>query len=86
MSSFSDAISELELNSIILAVLLSSFLFFLLTQQAVAVRVEMGGNRERAYMQMDGEPWQQPLGSADDIPAVVEIGKLPHASVMLSRK
>ncbi|KAG6553944.1 hypothetical protein Mapa_004861 [Marchantia paleacea] len=68
------------------AVVLLELLTAFRLAQVVAVRLEMGGNRERAYMQMDGEPWQQPLGSADDIPAVVEIGKVPHASVMLSRK
>ncbi|KAL3686113.1 hypothetical protein R1sor_004135 [Riccia sorocarpa] len=54
--------------------------------QAIAVRLEMGGNRERAYCQMDGEPWQQPIGTADDEPAVVEIRRIPKPSIMLSRK
>ncbi|KAL2654204.1 hypothetical protein R1flu_022332 [Riccia fluitans] len=54
--------------------------------QATAVKLEMGGNRERAYLQMDGEPWQQPLATADDDPAVVEIRKTPNPSIMLCRK
>ncbi|XP_051150476.1 diacylglycerol kinase 7-like [Andrographis paniculata] len=50
--------------------------------QASAIRFELrGGEWERAYMQMDGEPWKQPLDN--EFSAFVEIKRVPHQSVMV---
>eukprot|EP00246_Nothoceros_aenigmaticus_P013526 TRINITY_DN4715_c0_g1_i1.p1 TRINITY_DN4715_c0_g1~~TRINITY_DN4715_c0_g1_i1.p1 ORF type:complete len:200 (-),score=16.38 TRINITY_DN4715_c0_g1_i1:452-1051(-) len=52
--------------------------------QAHALRLELRGcNRQRAYMQIDGEPWQQPLSQSDE-PTVVEISRVSRPSLMLS--
>lgn len=52
-------------------------------EQAAAVRFELkGGEWKKAYMQMDGEPWKQPIDN--DLSTFVEISKVPHYSVMIS--
>ncbi|CAM6023261.1 unnamed protein product [Sphagnum balticum] len=53
--------------------------------QAEAVRLELRGNRSRGYMQMDGEPWKQPLGRVDEPATLVEINKLSTPSILLKR-
>ncbi|KAK3221548.1 hypothetical protein Dsin_008573 [Dipteronia sinensis] len=51
--------------------------------QAAAVRLEIrGGEWSDAYMQMDGEPWKQPMST--DYSTLVEIKKVPHQSLMVS--
>ncbi|OAY79843.1 Diacylglycerol kinase 7, partial [Ananas comosus] len=51
--------------------------------QAAAVKLEMrGGQWSRAYLQMDGEPWKQPL--SNEYSTIVEIKKVPFHSLMLS--
>ncbi|KMZ72445.1 Diacylglycerol kinase [Zostera marina] len=51
--------------------------------QAAAVRFELkGGEWKKAYMQMDGEPWKQPIDN--DLSTFVEVSKVPHYSVMIS--
>lgn len=56
--------------------------------QATAVKLDLTGkaHRTQAYMQMDGEPWQQPLGAEDEPPAVVEISRNPVHSICLLKK
>ncbi|CAM6126922.1 unnamed protein product [Calypogeia fissa] len=56
--------------------------------QARAVKLELNGKHHtnQAYMQMDGEPWQQPLGEEDDPPAVIELSHNPVQSLCLSIK
>jgi hypothetical protein len=58
---------------------------FLTFSQAEAVRLELRGNRSRGYMQMDGEPWKQPLGRVDEPATLVEINKLSTPSILLKR-
>jgi diacylglycerol kinase (ATP) len=55
--------------------------------QAEAIKIELNGRtRRKAYLQMDGEPWMQPMGSpTDDEPTVVIIEKLTTPSVLLKR-
>ncbi|KAG0558393.1 hypothetical protein KC19_10G024800 [Ceratodon purpureus] len=54
--------------------------------QAEAVKLEFNGNtRRNAYLQMDGEPWMQPMGAPHDEPTVVMIEKLPSPSMVLKR-
>lgn len=51
--------------------------------QAAAVRMELrGGEWKKAYMQMDGEPWKQPIDN--ELSTFVEISKVPHYSIMIS--
>uniref|UniRef100_A0A0C9QX78 Diacylglycerol kinase n=1 Tax=Wollemia nobilis TaxID=56998 RepID=A0A0C9QX78_9CONI len=51
--------------------------------QAAAIRMELrGGRRQRAYMQMDGEPWKHPL--SQDYSTMIEITKVPLPSLMIS--
>lgn len=51
--------------------------------QAAAVRLEIrGGEWKDAYMQMDGEPWKQPMSK--DYSTFVEIRRVPHQSLMVS--
>ncbi|KAI9191158.1 hypothetical protein LWI28_004466 [Acer negundo] len=51
--------------------------------QAAAVRLEIrGGEWSDAYMQMDGEPWKQPMSR--DYSTLVEIKRVPHQSLMVS--
>ncbi|KAK3435507.1 hypothetical protein EUGRSUZ_C00196 [Eucalyptus grandis] len=50
--------------------------------QAAAVRLEIrGGEWNNAYMQMDGEPWKQPLSK--DYSTFVEIKRVPFCSSMI---
>jgi hypothetical protein len=58
---------------------------FLTFSQAEAVRLELRGNRPRGYMQMDGEPWKQPLGRVDEPATLVEINKLSTPTILLKR-
>lgn len=51
--------------------------------QAAAIRLEIrGGQWKQAYMQMDGEPWKQPMSS--EYSTYVEIKRVPHQSLMIS--
>lgn len=51
--------------------------------QAAAIRLEIrGGEWKDAYMQMDGEPWKQPLNR--DYSTFVEIKRVPFHSLMIS--
>ncbi|CAA7408155.1 unnamed protein product [Spirodela intermedia] len=51
--------------------------------QAAAVRLEIrGGQWKEAFMQMDGEPWKQPL--SEEHSTFVEIKRVPHHSLMLN--
>jgi len=51
--------------------------------QAAAIKFEMrGGEWDRAYVQMDGEPWKQPL--IQDQSTIVEINKVPYHSRMIN--
>lgn len=50
------------------------------------MRLELNGNvRKKAYLQMDGEPWMQPLGTSFEDPTVLMIEKLPTPSMLLKR-
>ncbi|KAI6682528.1 hypothetical protein NL676_036409 [Syzygium grande] len=50
--------------------------------QAAAIRLEIrGGEWNNAYMQMDGEPWKQPLSK--DYSTFVEIKRVPFHSLMI---
>ncbi|XP_052181606.1 diacylglycerol kinase 3-like isoform X2 [Diospyros lotus] len=51
--------------------------------QAAMIRFEFrGGERKEAYLQMDGEPWKQPI--VEDYSAFVEIKGVPFRSVMIN--
>ncbi|KAL9442482.1 hypothetical protein AB3S75_020903 [Citrus x aurantiifolia] len=51
--------------------------------QAAAIRLEFrGGEWKDAFMQMDGEPWKQPLNR--DYSTFVEIKRVPFQSLMIS--
>ncbi|KAF5947777.1 hypothetical protein HYC85_013734 [Camellia sinensis] len=51
--------------------------------QASAIRFELrGGEWEEAYLQMDGEPWKQPMNK--DYSTFVEIKRVPFQSVMVN--
>lgn len=51
--------------------------------QAAAFKLELrGGRRKRAYLQMDGEPWQHPLSERDS--TMIEITRVPFQSLMIS--
>ncbi|KAK6942397.1 Diacylglycerol kinase, accessory domain [Dillenia turbinata] len=50
--------------------------------QAAAVRLEVrGGEWKKSYMQMDGEPWKQPLNK--QFSTFVEIKRVPFQSMMI---
>ena len=50
--------------------------------QAAAIKFEMrGGEWDRLYVQMDGEPWKQPL--FQDRSTILEINKTPYHSLMI---
>ncbi|GER52076.1 diacylglycerol kinase family protein [Striga asiatica] len=52
--------------------------------QVSAVRFELrGGEWKNSYMQMDGEPWKQPMDK--DFSTFIEIKRVPHQSVMIVR-
>ncbi|KAK1391585.1 diacylglycerol kinase [Heracleum sosnowskyi] len=51
--------------------------------QAAGLRFEFrGGEWRKSYMQMDGEPWKQPLNNAYS--TFVEINRVPNQSVMIT--
>ncbi|KAF2535591.1 hypothetical protein F2Q68_00019258 [Brassica cretica] len=51
--------------------------------QAAAVRFELrGGDWKDAFLQMDGEPWKQPMST--DYSTFVEIKKVPFQSLMIN--
>ena len=51
--------------------------------QAAAIRLEIRGSEwKNAYMQMDGEPWKQPLNK--DFSTFLEIKRVPFQSLMIS--
>ncbi|EEF30636.1 diacylglycerol kinase 4 [Ricinus communis] len=51
--------------------------------QAAAIRLEIrGGEWKDAYMQMDGEPWKQPMSK--EYSSFVEIKRVPHRSFMIN--
>ncbi|CAJ2637444.1 diacylglycerol kinase 7-like [Trifolium pratense] len=51
--------------------------------QATAIRLEVrGGEWKDAYMQMDGEPWKQPMSK--DFSTFVEIRREPFQSLMIN--
>ncbi|KAJ7955735.1 diacylglycerol kinase [Quillaja saponaria] len=51
--------------------------------QAAAIRLEVrGGEWKDAYMQMDGEPWKQPMSK--DFSTFVEITRVPFQSLMIN--
>lgn len=53
--------------------------------QAAAIRLEIrGGEWKHAYMQMDGEPWKQPINR--DHSTFVEIRRVPFQSPVISGK
>ncbi|KAM1172633.1 hypothetical protein ACFX15_022248 [Malus domestica] len=50
--------------------------------QAAAIRLEVrGGEWRNAYMQMDGEPWKQPMH--EEYSTLVEIKRVPFQSLMI---
>ncbi|XXG58349.1 hypothetical protein AAC387_Pa04g0675 [Persea americana] len=50
--------------------------------QAASIRLEIrGGQWHDAYMQMDGEPWKQPISG--EYSTFVEIKRVPHQSLMI---
>ncbi|KAK9275424.1 hypothetical protein L1049_022688 [Liquidambar formosana] len=51
--------------------------------QAAAIRLEVrGGEWKNAFMQMDGEPWKQPMNK--DYSTFVEIKRVPFQSLMIN--
>jgi hypothetical protein len=51
--------------------------------QAAAIRIEIkGGYWRDAFMQMDGEPWKQPLSS--EYSTFVDIKKVPYPSLIIN--
>ncbi|XWS70908.1 hypothetical protein CRYUN_Cryun03dG0090800 [Craigia yunnanensis] len=51
--------------------------------QAASIRLEMrGGEWKDAFMQMDGEPWKQPMSK--EYSTFVEIKRVPYQSLMIS--
>ncbi|KAK3011170.1 hypothetical protein RJ639_010937 [Escallonia herrerae] len=51
--------------------------------QAAAIRFEFrGGDWKEAFMQMDGEPWKQPMNK--EYSSFVEIKRMPFQSVMIN--
>lgn len=54
------------------------------TFQAAAIKLEIrGGDWKKAYMQMDGEPWKQPMSK--EYSTYVEIRRVPTQSLMINR-
>ncbi|WVZ94287.1 hypothetical protein U9M48_040193 [Paspalum notatum var. saurae] len=52
-------------------------------RQAAAIRIEIKGGQWRdAFMQMDGEPWKQPLSS--EYSTFVDIKKVPYPSLIIN--
>lgn len=55
---------------------------FVIVFQAASIRLEIrGGQWHDAYMQMDGEPWKQPISG--EYSTFVEIKRVPHQSLMI---
>lgn len=53
--------------------------------QAAAIRLELrGGGWKNAYLQMDGEPWKQPISK--DFSTFVEIKREPFQSLVVGGK
>jgi len=51
-------------------------------EQAAAIRLEIrGGDWKDAFMQMDGEPWKQPM--TRDYSTFVDIKRVPHQSLVV---
>ncbi|KAH7674860.1 Diacylglycerol kinase (ATP) protein [Dioscorea alata] len=51
--------------------------------QAAAIKLEIrGGDWKKAYMQMDGEPWKQPMSK--EYSTYVEIRRVPTQSLMIN--
>ncbi|KAJ0965670.1 hypothetical protein J5N97_026808 [Dioscorea zingiberensis] len=51
--------------------------------QAAAIKLEFrGGDWRRAFMQMDGEPWKQPMSK--EFSTFVEIRRVPTQSLMIN--
>lgn len=51
--------------------------------QAAAIRFELrGGEWKDAFLQMDGEPWKQPM--SNEFSTFVEIKRVPCQSLMIS--
>ncbi|CAN1165596.1 Diacylglycerol kinase 7 [Linum perenne] len=51
--------------------------------QAAAIRLEIrGGEWQDAFLQMDGEPWKQPMSK--EYSSFIEIKRVPYQSVMIS--
>ncbi|KAK1322966.1 Diacylglycerol kinase 4 [Acorus calamus] len=51
--------------------------------QAAAIRIEIrGGQWKQSYMQIDGEPWKQPISR--DYSTFVEIKRVPHQSLLIN--
>ena len=51
--------------------------------QAAAIRLEVrGGEWKDAFMQMDGEPWKQPMSK--EYSSFVEIKRVPFHSLMVN--
>lgn len=62
---------------------LTRFVFFGDLFKAAAVRFELrGGGWKDAFLQMDGEPWKQPMST--DYSTFVEIKKVPFQSLMIN--
>lgn len=55
------------------------------TLQASAIRFELrAGEWDEAYMQMDGEPWKQPISK--EYSTFIEIKRVPFQSLMVNGK
>lgn len=51
-------------------------------EQAAAIRLEIrGGEWKDSFMQMDGEPWKQPMNR--DYSTFVDIKRVPHQSLVV---
>lgn len=50
--------------------------------QAAAVKFDIrGGERNEAFLQMDGEPWKQPLNA--EFSSFIEIVRVAHQSAII---
>ncbi|MBA0574497.1 hypothetical protein Golob_001692 [Gossypium lobatum] len=53
--------------------------------QASSIRLEIrGGEWKDVFMQMDGEPWKQPMSS--EYSTFLEIKRVPYQSLMINRE
>ena len=51
------------------------------------MRIELHGEHvHRTFMQVDGEPWEQPLSSAPDAVTVVEVTRRPQLAVVAAHE